>query len=186
MRLQKARDNKLVNDFRDKMKLQQRKNMNKRLRKGVDFVEPAKRAPFGISEDYLMMMSKEDREELDKRMEAALRRPLSPATLIRIEDERRERDHYLQAKIHEYSIKLLRRKDEKHSPDNAASAKYDRLQAARDIRELRAIQRELEERRMEIQFNLRAHTGALIYREMAKINKKATAANILKRAKSNV
>lgn len=150
--------------------------MHKRMQKGVDYIEPAKKAPFDISEDYLQVMSKREREWLDQRLEAARNRPVSPATLARIEDERRERDHVLQEKIREYAVRLMRRRE-----DASADAKYDRVQAARDIRELKAIQRELEARRMEIQFNLRAHTGGLVYRETAKLNKKATAANVLKK-----
>ena len=175
--MQKVNDTKLVNDFRDKLKVQQRKLMHKRLQKGVDYIEPARKAPFDISDDYLMVMSKKDREALDKRLEAARNRPLSPETLMRIEDERRARDHILQEKIREFSAKLLARRDDGKS-DNP---KYDRIQAAKDIRELRAIQKELEERRMEMQFNLRAYTGGLVYRETAKLNKKATVASILKR-----
>lgn len=171
-------DAKLVHDFRDKMKLQQRKMLHKRLQKGVDFVEPVHKAPFDISEDYLMVMSKKEREWLDQRLEAARNRPVSPGTLARIEDERRARDHVLQEKIREYSAKLMQRRVDK---GDERDAKYDRLQAARDIKELKAIQRELEARRMEIQFNLRAYTGGLVYRETAKLNKKATVANILKK-----
>lgn len=76
---------------------------------------------------------------------------------------------------------MLRRRDDQTKNDKS-EPKYDRLQAARDIRELRAIQRELEERRMEIQFNLRAYTGGLVFRETAKLNKKATVASILKKS----
>lgn len=161
------------------MKLNQRKMMHKRLQKGVDFIEPVHKAPFDISEDYLMVMTKKEREWLDQRMEAARNRPVSPHTLARIEDERRTRDHILQEKIREYSMKLIQRRG--GDGDGERDAKYDRVQAARDIRELKLIQRELEARRMEIQFNLRAYTGGLVYRETAKLNKKATAANILKK-----
>lgn len=82
----------------------------------------------------------------------------------------------MQEKIREYSVKLLNRRDEK-----SENPKYDRVQAAKDIKELKAIQHELEQRRYEIQYNLRANTGGLLYRETAKLNKKATTANILKK-----
>lgn len=78
----------MVNEFRDKMKLEQRKLYNKRLIKGVDYTEPVQKAPFDISEDYLMVMSKKDREFLDKRLEAARNKPVSPETLWQIEEER--------------------------------------------------------------------------------------------------
>lgn len=89
------------------------------------------------------------------------------------------RDHMLQEKIREYTVKLVNRRDEKS--DNP---RYDRLQAAKDLQELKAIQKELEQRRYEIQFNLRAHTGGLVYRETKKLAKSATVSNVLKKNKN--
>ena len=81
----------------------------------------------------------------------------------------------LQEKIRDYTKKLLDRRNNKSS-----NPKDDRIQAAKDLRELKAIEKELEQRRQEMQHNLRATTGTLGHREMAKLNSKATMAHILK------
>ena len=151
------------------MRAEQRKWQNKRLVKGVDFVEPVYSAPFDISEDYVPVMNNEDREFYDRKIEIERMRSLSPNTLLRIEEERRKRDNYLQEKIREYTQKFLSRRGEASSSEPA----YDRMEAARDLRELKAIQRELEQRRAELQFNLKAHTGGIIYRETKKLNARA-------------
>jgi hypothetical protein len=205
--LQKVNDKIVVGDFRDKLRLDQRKLFNKRLIKGVDYIEPVQKAPFDIDENYIMVLSKEEREFLDKQLDAERMRSLSPSTLWRLEDERllffvvdesyfnkkistfwivllqqktiqsrRIRDNILQEKIREFTVKMLNRRDEKS--DNP---KYDRVQAARDLRELKLIQKELEQRRYEIQFNLRAHTGALVYRETNKLNRNATVSHLLRK-----
>ena len=72
------------------MRVDQRKLYNKRMVKGVDFVEPVHQAPFDISEDHLMVMNNQDREYLDKCLEQERNRPLSPDTKWRIEEERLE------------------------------------------------------------------------------------------------
>ena len=87
-KLQKVNDKKITDKFKDSLKADQRKLFNKRLIKGVDFVEPVHKAPFDISEDHLMVMNNEDRAYLDKRLEEERMRTLSPNTLWRIEEER--------------------------------------------------------------------------------------------------
>jgi hypothetical protein len=91
---------------------------------------------------------------------------------------RRLRDHHLQEKIRDYTKKLLskRQTDTKYT-----SAKNDRLDAAKDIRELKSIEKELEQRRMELQYNYKAYTGSsLAYQEMAKINASANVNNFVR------
>ena len=73
---------------------------------------------------------------------------------------------------------MLQKRD--HRNENP---KIDKLQAARDIKELRILEKELEQRRMELQYNFRSYTGTIKYRETAKLNSKATVANILKTTK---
>ena len=87
-KLQKVKDKKITDKFKDNLKAEQRKFFNKRLVKGVDFVEPVHKAPFDISEDHLMVMNNEDRAYLDKRLDEERMRSLSPNTLWRIEEER--------------------------------------------------------------------------------------------------
>jgi hypothetical protein len=70
------------------MKEEQRKLMYKRLVKGVDYVEPVHHAPFDVDEDYIMIMTKEERERLDQRLLHEKMRSLSPETLWKIEEER--------------------------------------------------------------------------------------------------
>ena len=86
--MQKVKDKKITDKFKDNLKAEQRKFFNKRLVKGVDFVEPVHKAPFDISEDHLMVMNNEDRAYLDKRLDEERMRSLSPNTLWRIEEER--------------------------------------------------------------------------------------------------
>ena len=74
----------------------------------------------------------------------------------------------MQEKIREFTQKLLSRRSNKSEDPT-----YDKIQAARDIRELKAIQRELEQRRIELQYNLRAHTGGIVFRETKKLNSRA-------------
>ncbi len=99
-KLQKVKDKKVTDKFKDNLKADQRKLFNKRLVKGVDFVEPVHKAPFDISDDHLMVMNNEDRAYLDKRLEEERNRSLSPNTLWRIEEERYNflHEHFL--KIH--------------------------------------------------------------------------------------
>lgn len=145
-KLQKVNDALVTDDFRTKLKAQQRKNQYKRLTKGVDYVEPAKQAPFDISEDHLMVMTNQERELVDKAIAAQQMRPISPSTMYLIEEERRQRDNELQARIRDYTNKLLvRRLNKSQNP------KMDRIQAAKDLKELKKIEKELEQRRMELQ-----------------------------------
>ena len=82
---------------------------------------------------------------------------------------------YLQDKIREYTSKLLARRSNK-SLDPA----YDKAQAARDIRELKAIQQELEMRRTELQYGVRAQTGGILFRETRKLNARAKLSHVRK------
>ena len=70
------------------MKAKQRKLFNKRLVKGVDYVETVLKAPFDISDDYLMVMNNEERAYYDAKLADQQMRPLSPDTIWRIEEER--------------------------------------------------------------------------------------------------
>lgn len=70
------------------MKEEQRKLAYKRLVKGVDYEEPVRNAPFDISDDYINIMTKEEREKLDDRLLHERMRALSPETLWKIEEER--------------------------------------------------------------------------------------------------
>jgi hypothetical protein len=79
---------------------------------------------------------------------------------------------YLQDKIREYTGKLLARRNNKSQDPT-----YDKIQAAKDIRELKAIQQELEMRRTELQYNVRAETGGIIFRETRKLNARAKLSN---------
>ena len=164
-KLQKINDKTKVDQFRQQLRNQQRKLYNKRMIKGVDYVEPVYNAPFDISEDHVPVMTNAERELYDKRLEMERVRSLSPNTLLRVEEERRKRDDYLQGRIREFTQKILARRNLK-----SEDAKYDKHQAAKDIRELKAIQAELEQRRIELQYNLRANTGGLIFRETKKLN----------------
>lgn len=159
--------------FKDEMRVEQRKLLGKRLVKGKDYIEPARQAPFDISEDHLIVMTKEEREYVDKKLDEERRRALSPETLWRVEEERRLRDNELQEKIREYTYNLLNR-------GKTVNAKYDRIQAAKDIKELKRIHNEIKGRCAEMQFNVRTVTGNLIYRETKKMNHRATVSNILK------
>jgi hypothetical protein len=80
------------------------------------------------------------------------------------------RDNELQDKIREYTQKLLINRSNKN-----LNPKLDRIQAARDLRELKKLEKELNQRRSELQHNYKATTGSkLVYRETAKLNSKAT------------
>lgn len=139
-------DNIVTDEFRTKLKAQQRKNQHRRLTKGVDFVEPVKKAPFDISEDHLIVMNKEDREFYDKAIEEQTKQPLSPDTLWQLEEERRLRDNELQNRIRDYTNKLLVRRLNKNQ-----NPKLDRIQASRDLKELKKIEKELGQRKTELQ-----------------------------------
>jgi hypothetical protein len=82
---------------------------------------------------------------------------------------------YLQDKIREYTNKLLTRRSNKSQDPT-----YDKVQAARDIRELKAIQQELEARRTELQYGVRAETGGILYRETRKLNARAKLSHVRK------
>ena len=86
----------------------------------------------------------------------------------------------MEGKIREYTNKLLVRRNNK-----STNPKHDRFQAARDLKELKLIEKELSKRRSELQHNFRSFTGDYHYKETAKLDAKATVANILKTTKSN-
>ena len=77
-----------MDNFRDKLKVDKRKMLNKRLIKGVDFIDAATKAPFDVSKDHMIVMNNKDREFVDKRLAEERMRRLSPDTLWRIEEER--------------------------------------------------------------------------------------------------
>ena len=87
-KLQKVKDRKITDKFKNDLKTQQRKMFGKRLVKGVDYVEPVMKAPFDINEEHMTVMTNEERAALDKKLDAARQRSLSPETLWRLEEER--------------------------------------------------------------------------------------------------
>ena len=89
---------------------------------------------------------------------------------------RRHKDNELQDKIREYTYKLLSKRN-----FQSENPKHDRIEAARDIKELKTLEKELEQRRMELQHNFRSYHGNLLYRETAKLNAKAHISNVLKK-----
>lgn len=193
-RLQKVKDTIVIDHFRDNLKETQKKLLYKRVVKNVDYVEPVRQAPFDIDENYIEIMNNEERARLDDIMMREQMRAISPDTLMKIEEERRARDNYLQDKIREYTNKLLARRNQPKG-----DAKQDKFQAAQDLREvkfllfnktnipikklfvylkLKAIEKELEQRRMELQYRFRAYTGDLTYTETEKINSRAKVARL--------
>ncbi len=87
----------------------------------------------------------------------------------------------MQDKIREYTQKLLYNRTNKN-----LNPKLDRIQAARDLRELKKLEKELNQRRSELQHNYKATIGGqLINRETAKLNSKATIGHVLNKAKQN-
>ena len=76
----------------------------------------------------------------------------------------------------------------RRSNTNAAKSsnpKNDRHQAARDLKELKLIEKELTKRRSELQHNFRSFTGDVHYKELAKLDAKTNLSAILKAAKLN-
>jgi hypothetical protein len=114
-------------------------------------------------------MSNDEREYLDKKLEYESKRGLSPETKYKIEEDRRIRDNELQERIYNYTRKLMQRQSDGTNISN--NPKKDRLQAVRDLKELKSIKQELEQRRAEIQHNHRTYTGDLIYKDKIKLNR---------------
>jgi hypothetical protein len=135
-RLQKFKDTIVIDHFRDNLKETQRKLLHKRMVKNVDYVEPVRQAPFDIDDNYIEIMNNEERARLDDIMMREQMRAISPDTLMKIEDERRARDNYLQDKIREYTNKLLARRDQPKG-----DAKQDKFQAAQDLREVNKLKK---------------------------------------------
>lgn len=88
----------------------------------------------------------------------------------------------LEKKIIEYKHKLLARRSNK---GNSSNPKNDRLQAAKDLKELKLIEKELTKRRSELQHNFRSFTGDVHYKELAKMDAKTNINAIIKAAKLN-
>jgi hypothetical protein len=70
------------------MREKQRKMKYKKMIKNVDYMEPAKVAPFDVDNNHMIIMSSESRARLDQQLKDAQMRPISPDTLARIEEER--------------------------------------------------------------------------------------------------
>ena len=175
-------DYKVVDDFRTNLKAKQRENAFKRLVKGVDYVEPVYKAPFEVNEEHMVVMTNEERAFVDKKLheQQIANRSLSPETMWRVEETRRARDMELEGKIIEYKNKLLARRSSKGRSSNP---KNDRLQAAKDLKELKLIEKELVKRRSELQHNFRSFTGDVHYNELKKLDNKNNLAAILAAAK---
>jgi lipopolysaccharide export LptBFGC system permease protein LptF len=98
-------------------------------------------------------MNNEDRDRVDKALANERNRPVSPNTLWQLEEERRLRDNELQERIRDYTNKLLVRRLHK----SQTNPKMDRIQAVKDLKELRKIEKELEQRRTELQVKFYFH-----------------------------
>lgn len=175
-------DFKVVDDFRTGLKSKQRENQYKRLVKGVDYVEPVYKAPFEVNEEHMAVMTNAERSFVDKKLheQQIANRSLSPDAMWRVEETRRARDMELERKIIEYKQKLLSRRGSKGPSSNP---KNDRVQAARDLKELKLIEKELVKRRSELQHNFRSFTGDVHYNELKKLDSKTNLAAILAAAK---
>jgi hypothetical protein len=80
-------DKKVSDEFKEKLKLEQRKLRNKSLEKGVDYQDVASGAPFGISEEHLITMTNDDWTYYQQLLKQREKRSLSPATMWQIEEE---------------------------------------------------------------------------------------------------
>ncbi|XP_064630967.1 leucine-rich repeat-containing protein 27-like isoform X2 [Lineus longissimus] len=137
--LQKRKDTEMLKNFQTETRQMQRKKYTQRLRRGEDYEEPATTAPFGIESGDLKMKNNEERIKEDvKSAHEKMRRVMSPASRLRLEEARSQRDRELERKIKTHAQDMTeRRKHPKGNPKEEMAA------AKREMEIVKILQTEL-------------------------------------------
>ncbi|XP_064601528.1 leucine-rich repeat-containing protein 27-like isoform X2 [Liolophura sinensis] len=139
--LQRRRDEESLKNWRDESKKrQQQKHFESVRNGGIDYEEPAKQAPFGIDEDKLKMMSKEEKIKEDVRAthEKLRRRPLTPGARLKLEEEKATRIRELERRIKAHTLSMVdRRRKPKGTPQE------EMILAQKELEVVRGLQKKL-------------------------------------------
>lgn len=151
--IQGRKDQETVKNWREEAKqLQQKKNMEKRIKGKIDYDEPVTKAPFGISDNDLKVMSNEERLALDPNKKREAPKPMSPDEILRLEEVKRQQERILVSKIKEHTKSMLeRRLNPLENPQLEMEA------AMRDFEIAGKLQEEIEMRRKELEYRFTAH-----------------------------
>ncbi|ESO83099.1 hypothetical protein LOTGIDRAFT_236873 [Lottia gigantea] len=168
--LQRRRDEQALKDWRDdSKKLQHKKYLQAVQNGGLEYDEPAKKAPFAVEKNHMKVLSKEEQIKSEvKEAHEKIRRPMSPGTKQRIEAEKTARIRELEKRIKEHSNNMLeRRKQPKGTPQHEMEAAKKELDVVYielhkdnlSVSTAEILQRELKVQRTELEYRFKAFTG---------------------------
>ncbi|CAF1615067.1 unnamed protein product [Adineta ricciae] len=152
--LEKVKSKEYLDEWKEDYRSSQQQLRRKRLVKGRDYPEAVVQAPFGIDPNYIQVMNKDQQEMVERAVKYESRRHRSPESAMQEEENRRTRDRQLQARIREITGKIRERRN--RAPGNASEDKH---QAELDLHELRKLQNEVRQRRIQINTRFKAYTG---------------------------
>ncbi|CAF1614719.1 unnamed protein product [Adineta ricciae] len=152
--LEKVKSKEYLDEWKEDYRSSQQQLRRKRLVKGRDYPEAVVQAPFGIDPNYIQVMNKDQQEMVERAVKYESRRHRSPESAMQEEENRRTRDRQLQARIREITGKIRERRN--RAPGNASEDKH---QAELELHELRKLQNEVRQRRIQINTRFKAYTG---------------------------
>ncbi|UJR09247.1 hypothetical protein I4U23_013493 [Adineta vaga] len=152
--LEKVKSREFLDEWKDDYRSSQQQLRRKRLVKGKDYPEAVVQAPFGIDPNYIQVMNKDQQEMVERAVKYESRRHRSPESAMQEEENRRTRDRQLQARIREITSKIVTRRNQPRG--NASEEKH---QAELELHELRKLQNEVRQRRIQINTRFKAYTG---------------------------
>ncbi|XP_071809766.1 leucine-rich repeat-containing protein 27-like isoform X3 [Asterias amurensis] len=160
---QRRKDQQLLDDWRTETKEMQRKHYIKAIKnaqqgmpwKYKDFTDPSLKTPYDTDPNYMKVLSKEDRikQEIKSKHEA-MKQKMDPDTSKKMEQARADRDRQLMERIKRHTLKVQERK---HRP--RGNPKEEMESAKQDLKMASDLQREVNHRRLELEYRFRAFTG---------------------------
>ncbi|XP_025096708.1 leucine-rich repeat-containing protein 27-like isoform X2 [Pomacea canaliculata] len=130
--LQRRKNEQLLKDWRDNAKKIQSKKSMETITKGTkEYPETAAEAPFGVDKDFMKMMDNEDRFKEQKEKP---KRALSPASRMRIEEQKVAQIQELEQRIKSHTAQMAeRRRKPKGTPQEEMEAARRDLEIAEEL-----------------------------------------------------
>ncbi|XP_022108658.1 leucine-rich repeat-containing protein 27-like isoform X2 [Acanthaster planci] len=152
---QRRKDQQLLEDWRSETREMQRKHYIRAIKNAQqDFTDPLK-TPYDTDPNYMKILSKEERIKQEvKNKHEAIKQRTDPEAAQKLEKARAERDRQLMDRIKQHNLKVQERKQRpRGNPREEMEA------AQRDLKMASDLQREVNHRRLELEYRFRAFTG---------------------------
>ncbi|XP_038049697.1 leucine-rich repeat-containing protein 27-like isoform X5 [Patiria miniata] len=152
---QRRKDQQLLEDWRSETKEMQRKHYIRAIKNAQqDFTDPLK-TPYDTDPNYMKILNKEERIKQEvKNKHEAMKQRNDPEAAQKLDKARAERDRQLMDRIKRHNLKVQERKQQpRGNPREAMEAAQNDLKMASDL------QREINHRRLELEYRFRAFTG---------------------------